>query len=105
MQECSTFTLSKTIARMIAIERNKKMTNEVLIALLALVGTLVGSGSGILISNKLVNYRIEQLEKKVDKYAERDDEVIRTQAVMKRDLETAFIRIDELRDEVNKIKE
>ena len=81
------------------------MTNEVLIALLALVGTLVGSGSGILISNKLVNYRIEQLEKKVDKYAERDDEVIRTQAVMKRDLETAFIRIDELRDEVNKIKE
>ena len=29
------------------------MTNEVLIALLALVGTLVGSGSGILISNKL----------------------------------------------------
>ena len=81
------------------------MTNEVLIALLALVGTLVGSGSGILISNKLVNYRIEQLEKKVDKYAERDDEVIKTQAVMKRDLETAFLRIDELRDEVNKIKE
>lgn len=81
------------------------MNTEILVALLALVGTLVGSGSGIMISNKLVNYRIEQLEKKVDKYAERDDEVIRTQAVMKRDLETAFIRIDELRDEVNKIKE
>ena len=81
------------------------MTNEVLTALLALVGTIVGSGSGILISNKLVNYRIEQLEKKVDKYAEKDDEVIKTQAVMKRDLETAFLRIDELRDEVKKIKE
>ena len=37
---------------MIAIERNKKMTNEVLIALLALVGTLVGSGSGILIVSR-----------------------------------------------------
>ena len=48
------------------------MSNEVLTALLALVGTIVGSGSGILISNKLVNYRIEQLEKKVDKYAESD---------------------------------
>lgn len=81
------------------------MSNEVLTALLALVGTIVGSGSGILISNKLVNYRIEQLEKKVDKYAEKDDEVIKTQAVMKRDLETAFLRIDELRDEVKKIKE
>ena len=41
------------------------MSNEVLIALLSLVGTIVGSGSGILISNKLVNYRIEQLEKKL----------------------------------------
>lgn len=81
------------------------MTNEVLTALLALVGTIVGSGSGILISNKLVNYRIEQLERKVDKYAEKDDEVIKTQAVMKRDLETAFLRIDELRDEVKKIKD
>ena len=81
------------------------MTNEVLTALLALVGTIVGSGSGILISNKLVNYRIEQLEKKVDKYAKKDDEVIKTQAVMKRDLETAFLRIDELRDEVKKIKD
>lgn len=81
------------------------MSNEVLTALLALVGTIVGSGSGILISNKLVNYRIEQLEKKVDKYAEKDDEVIKAQAVMKRDLETAFLRIDELRDEVKKIKE
>lgn len=81
------------------------MTNEVLTALLALVGTIVGSGSGILISNKLVNYRIEQLEKKVDKYAEKDDEVVKTQAVMKRDLETAFLRIDELRDEVKKIKD
>jgi hypothetical protein len=80
------------------------MTNEVLTALLALVGTIVGSGSGILISNKLVNYRIEQLEKKVDKYAEKDDEVIKTQAVMKRDLETAFLRIDELRDEIHSKK-
>ena len=80
------------------------MTNEVLIALLALVGTLVGSGSGILISNKLVNYRIEQLEKKVDKYAERDDEVIKNQAIMKRDLETAFLRIDEIREDVKSIK-
>ena len=80
------------------------MSNEVLTALLALVGTIVGSGSGILISNKLVNYRIEQLEKKVDKYAEKDDEVIKTQAVMKRDLETAFLRIDELRDEIHSKK-
>lgn len=81
------------------------MPNEVLVAVLALVGTLFGSGSGILISNKLINYRIEQLEIKLDKYTDKSDEVIKEQAVIKRDLETAFHRIDELREEVHKTKE
>ena len=81
------------------------MPNEVFVAVLALVGTLFGSGSGILISNKLVNYRIEQLEIKLDKYTDKSDEVIKEQAVIKRDLETAFHRIDELREEVHKTKE
>ena len=81
------------------------MPNEVLVAVLALVGTLFGSGSGILISNKLVNYRIEQLEIKLDKYTDKSDEVIKEQAVIKRDLETAFHRFDELREEVHKTKE
>ena len=80
------------------------MSDTVLIALLSLVGTMVGAFSGILVANKLVNYRLEQLEKKVDKYAEKEDEVIKELAVTKRDLETAFIRIDELRDEVHIIK-
>ncbi len=42
------------------------MNTELLIALLSLIGTLVGSLTGILVSNKLVNYRLEQLEKKVN---------------------------------------
>lgn len=37
-------------------------------ALISLVGTLSGSLGGILVSSKLTNYRIEQLEKKVDKH-------------------------------------
>ncbi len=44
------------------------MSNEIIVALLALGGTLVGSFSGILVANKLVNYRLQQLEKKVDKH-------------------------------------
>ena len=44
------------------------MSTEILVALLALLGTLVGSLSGILVTNKMVNYRLEQLEKKVDKH-------------------------------------
>lgn len=44
------------------------MDNTVIVALLSLVGTLVGSFSGIMAANKLTNYRIEQLEKKVEKH-------------------------------------
>lgn len=36
--------------------------------IIPLLGTAIGTFGGILTSNKLTNYRIEQLEKKVDKH-------------------------------------
>ena len=44
------------------------MTNEIIVAIIALVGTSIGAGSGVIISNKLITYRIVQLEKKIDKH-------------------------------------
>lgn len=44
------------------------MDSAVLVAVLSLVGTLGGSLFGILAANKLVNYRIQQLESKVEKH-------------------------------------
>jgi len=44
------------------------MSEGLLVALLSLVGTLAGAFGGILVANKLVNYRIAQLEGKVDKH-------------------------------------
>jgi hypothetical protein len=44
------------------------MEGETIITALSLIGTLAGSFGGILVSSKLTNYRIEQLEKKVDKH-------------------------------------
>ena len=41
------------------------MSETVLVAALSLLGTLVGSFSGIIAANKLVNYRLQQLEQKV----------------------------------------
>ena len=41
------------------------MNETVLVAVLSLVGTLIGSFSGIIAANKLVNYRLQQLEQKV----------------------------------------
>ena len=41
---------------------------SVLVALLSLAGTLIGTLGGILVSSKLTNFRLEQLESKVDKH-------------------------------------
>ena len=44
------------------------MSENITIALITLAGSGLGSLVGILASAKLTNYRIEQLEKKVDKH-------------------------------------
>ncbi len=44
------------------------MTNEIIIGGMSLIGTVIGTFGGILAANRLSNYRIEQLEKKVDKH-------------------------------------
>ena len=41
------------------------MDNTVIVALISLIGTLGGSLGGILVSSKLTNYRLQQLENKV----------------------------------------
>ena len=44
------------------------MTDTIIVAGISLVGTLAGTFGGIMTSNKLTGYRIEQLEKKVEKH-------------------------------------
>ena len=41
------------------------MSTEIIVALLSLLGTAIGSLAGIMAANKLVVYRIEQLEKRL----------------------------------------
>lgn len=42
------------------------ITEAITVAILSLIGTAVGSFGGILSTQRLVKYRLEQLEKKVD---------------------------------------
>jgi hypothetical protein len=44
------------------------MQSEVFVALLSFLGTLAGTVGGIITSAKLTNYRLRELEKKVDKH-------------------------------------
>ena len=44
------------------------MTEQLLVALLGFAGTLVGSRLGVLASQKLTQYRLSQLEEKVNRH-------------------------------------
>ncbi|MPN33579.1 hypothetical protein SDC9_181068 [bioreactor metagenome] len=46
----------------------RRTSDIVLVAVISLLGTLGGSFGGILVANKLVNYRLQQLETKVDRH-------------------------------------
>ena len=76
------------------------MLNEVVIvALISLVGTLGGTFGGILTASKLTNYRIEQLEKKVEKHnnvVERVYILEKQEAVIEEEIKVANHRIEDL---------
>lgn len=47
---------------------NHEMKEAVIVALIGLGGSGIGSLCGVIVSSRLTNYRLEQLEKKVDKH-------------------------------------
>lgn len=71
----------------------------IIIALISFAGTLIGTFGGIITSNKLTNYRIEELEKKVEKHnkvVERVYILEKDKAVFEEEIKVANHRIDDL---------
>ena len=74
---------------------------EILVAGMSLVGTLVGTLGGIALSSNLTNYRIEQLEKKVEKHNNLITRTFKLEqefAVLDEKVKVANHRIDDLED-------
>lgn len=75
------------------------MSDAVIVGFLSLVGTLGGSLAGILTANKLTNYRIQQLEEKVEKHnkvIERVYNLEKHEAVIDEEIKVANHRINDL---------
>ncbi|MBP3480078.1 MAG: hypothetical protein J6K66_00550 [Clostridia bacterium] len=73
----------------------------VIVAILSLLGTCLGSVTGILTANKLSNYRIAQLEKKVEKHNCVIDRVYlleRNKAVIEEDIKVINHRLNDLEE-------
>lgn len=75
------------------------MSETLIVAALSFVGTLVGTFGGILTGTKLTNYRIEQLEKRVEKHnnvIERVYNLEKNEAVINEEIKVANHRINDL---------
>lgn len=66
------------------------MPDTVLVAVLSLLGTLAGSFGG----SQIIKYRIEQLEKKVEKH----NSVVERTYILEEKMKVANHRIDDLED-------
>lgn len=77
------------------------MSEVVVVALLSLVGTVIGSFAGILVANKLVNYRLEQLEKKFDKNADTQENLKERVVKVEESTKSAHKRLDDITDQLN----
>ena len=72
----------------------RKTDSEITISLLSLAGTLLGSLGGVLASSKLTNYRLGQLEKKVDRQSSFTERI----PVLEEKLKVVNHRLDDLEE-------
>ncbi len=70
------------------------MNEVIVVALISLAGTTLGTFGGILTANKLTNYRLEMLESKVDKH----NCVVERTYILEEKMKVANHRIEDLED-------
>lgn len=77
------------------------MSDVVIVAIISFAGTILGSLFGVITANKLSNYRIEQLERKVEKHNNLIDRVYaleKNEAVIEEEIAVANHRIKDLEE-------
>lgn len=77
------------------------MNETIIVALISLAGTLIGSLLGVIATARLTTYRIEQLEKKVDKHNQVIDRVYKLEqkdAVEEKEIKVINNRISDLEE-------
>lgn len=70
------------------------MKTEIIVALLSMLGTLIGTLGGIVASSRITAYKIEQLEKKVEEH----NQFARRMPVLEEKIEVQNHRIKDLEE-------
>ncbi|MBR5236177.1 MAG: hypothetical protein IKW06_02230 [Clostridia bacterium] len=73
--------------------------STIIVGLFSFAASVIGTFGGILVSSKLTNYRLEQLEDKVQQH----NKLIERMYKVEDSAKSAHHRIDELREELNHV--
>lgn len=76
------------------------MNTEIAVALIALIGSALGSLSGIVVSSKLTNYRLSRLEERVNKH----NSIVERTYILEEKVSVANHRISDLEEEMKNEK-
>lgn len=76
------------------------MTTEMVVVFIGAFATMVSTVVSVVMSNRNTIYRIEQLEKKVDKY----NDLIERIGILEKDNTAQWKRIDDLHDDIKAIR-
>jgi len=72
------------------------MNTEIIKSMIATIPTLIIALATVVVNGRLIVYRIDQLEKKVEKH----NNIVERIAVLEQKTDASFSRIDELRKDV-----
>lgn len=76
------------------------MNPEIAIALISSGSSLTVALISIIVNNRLIGYKVDELKKQVEKH----NNLVERTAVVERDIKTAFNRIDENRDDIRDVR-
>lgn len=77
------------------------MTDTIIVAVLSLVGTCLGSIVSVLTANKLTNFKIDELTKKVEKH----NSVVERVFGLEKENEVILSRLELINDRIKRLEE
>ena len=76
------------------------MSQEIATALLSSASSIIVAVISIILNNRLLGYKVDELRKDVEKH----NQLVERTAVVERDVKTAFNKIDENREDIKEVR-
>lgn len=77
------------------------MQSQIAVALITSATSLLVAVISIVMNNRILGYKVDELKKQVEKH----NSVVEKTIILDRDLKTAFSRIDDMREDITRLND